>query len=486
MPIHSAFINKIADSKLVIFTYNEQFKITSANDTFESQWESSTLKAILHSDDTPLLPLLTSAQKEITLKLKTKTDAYRFISFEIITNGNGEFCAIGTDITTFKIEVSKARLQETLLRQVLDNLPMAVACKNVKDDFSYMYLNHKAEELWNTKSDAILGKTDRELFGEEEGELNIRHCKEIIEHKIKIETKEVTIKTSLGEKHLTIHKIPVYNSSSDPLLMIEAHVDTTEIFNADVIAEFEQARALQASKMATLSEMAGGIAHEINNPLTVIHGVAGRLEIAAERNNFNSDLIKKSSEKLIKNSERIASIIKGLRSFARDASHDPIEKSSVKEIINSTAEFCKTRFNNHSTTLKLAEIAEDITIDCRVIEISQALLNLLNNALEAVEKSPNAWVEVSVNNDDKNFLEISVTDSGNGIPEELQHKISQPFFTTKALGKGTGLGLSIVTGILKSHHGDLVYDAKYPNTRFTMRIPKIHSDSNTSPEQTAA
>jgi len=98
-------------------------------------------------------------------------------------------------------------------------------------------------------------------------------------------------------------------------------------------------------------------------------------------------------------------------------------------------------------------------------------LNLLNNAVDAVQALPEKWVRLSVF-EKGDELEIAITDSGNGIPESLRAKMGQPFFTTKEVGQGTGLGLSISRGIVEAHGGTLQLDTSCAHTRFVVRLPK--------------
>ncbi|MBI3556955.1 MAG: GHKL domain-containing protein [Deltaproteobacteria bacterium] len=111
-------------------------------------------------------------------------------------------------------------------------------------------------------------------------------------------------------------------------------------------------------------------------------------------------------------------------------------------------------------------------IECRDIQILTIIMNLVNNARDALEDQPEKWVRLHVT-EENDFVEISVTDSGKGISRNIQEKIFQPFFTTKELGKGTGLGLSIAKGIVESHRGALYYDSFCANTRFIVRLPKL-------------
>ncbi|HEX4924120.1 MAG TPA: ATP-binding protein, partial [Bdellovibrionales bacterium] len=119
----------------------------------------------------------------------------------------------------------------------------------------------------------------------------------------------------------------------------------------------------------------------------------------------------------------------------------------------------------------------ELVIACRPTQISQVLLNLLNNAHDAVAEQTEKWVKLDVR-DLGDSVELSVTDSGAGIPPEIQEKIMQPFFTTKQIGEGTGLGLSISKGLVDSHHGQLRLDAKSKNTRFVVLLPKTQQPAD--------
>ena len=133
--------------------------------------------------------------------------------------------------------------------------------------------------------------------------------------------------------------------------------------------------------------------------------------------------------------------------------------------------FCMERLRQNSVELRVPPVEKSLRIDCRPTEISQVLLNLLNNAVDAVQPLAEKWVELKVRNAG-NEIEISVTDSGAGIPEKIRDKMGQPFFTTKVVGHGTGLGLSISKGIVEAHGGRLSLDAECEHTRFVVMLPK--------------
>ena len=242
--------------------------------------------------------------------------------------------------------------------------------------------------------------------------------------------------------------------------------------NWDVTDQREQElRALQASKMSSLGEMSAGIAHEINNPLAIIIGKAEGIRGLVQSPDMNTEQVIRNIDVIEKTANRIAKIVRSLRAFSRDGQKDPFETSSVSEIVNEALTLCHSRFLNHGVELTFSEISEDLLFDVRSVEISQVLLNLLNNAFDAVASLDEKWVRVDVKDRDRE-IEISVTDSGSGIPADVREKMAQPFFTTKEVGAGTGLGLSIATGIVQSHSGTITVDTLSPNTRIVVRLPK--------------
>ena len=109
---------------------------------------------------------------------------------------------------------------------------------------------------------------------------------------------------------------------------------------------------------------------------------------------------------------------------------------------------------------------------CDEVEIEQVLVNLINNAIDAVKMRPERWVKVALF-DDANSVVLRVTDSGSGIPENVRDKLFEPFFTTKKVGEGTGLGLSITKGILDELRATISVVADSPNTCFEIRFPCV-------------
>jgi C4-dicarboxylate-specific signal transduction histidine kinase len=260
--------------------------------------------------------------------------------------------------------------------------------------------------------------------------------------------------------------------SEDRKLKLER--SNLELENANKALEEQQKILAHSAKMSALGEMAGGIAHEINSPLAIITLHANMLERLHQRGALGPEQILTESKLIASTAKRIGEIINGLRAFAREGEKDPFEWKSLSDLLKDACLLCQTRFKSHEIDLQVSEVSPLLQIECRAVQIGQVILNLLNNAFDAVQNYPDKWVKIETV-DLGESVQISVTDSGAGIPAEIIPKIMQPFFTTKEVGRGTGLGLSISKGIIESHQGSLFVDSSSSHTRLVIELPKKHS-----------
>lgn len=254
------------------------------------------------------------------------------------------------------------------------------------------------------------------------------------------------------------------------IMIFEA--DLTEKLKLAEEVEVERAKAMHATKFATLGEMASGIAHEINTPLAHIQLLAGMLRERIDSGQIDPNDARGITDQIETTLQRIGKTIRSLRTFARQCEGDPFANTSVAEIIGDTLDLMRERLRLAEVNLIVQPIAPELKIECRSTQITQVLLNLCGNAVDAVEGRDDRWMKVEVR-DLGISVEISVTDSGPEIPPDIRQKIMQPFFTTKAAGKGTGLGLSVSKGIAGFHHGLLYLDETSKQTRFVLLIPKV-------------
>ena len=229
-------------------------------------------------------------------------------------------------------------------------------------------------------------------------------------------------------------------------------------------------KMIHSSRLASLGEMAGGIAHEINNPLAVI---SGHLQQIRSRNAMPEPIDKAFlNERLHKMGSaivRISKIIKGLREFSQQSDGEPFISTPVSRIIQETVDMCGEKFRNHGVTLEV-DCDVDATLFCRSVQVSQILINLLNNAFDEIKALPHPKVTLQ-GRLVESTLQIQVINGGKPIPEAIRQKLFQPFFTTKAIGVGTGLGLSISKGLAQDHGGDLELLEGTAETVFQLTLP---------------
>lgn len=233
--------------------------------------------------------------------------------------------------------------------------------------------------------------------------------------------------------------------------------------------KLNEAKLIHSSKMASLGEMSAGVSHEINNPLAIIHGSGFRALRYLKQEPPDLFEVEADLQRVIGNCDRIARIVRGLRAFSRNVEDEPLSPTPINSIIGDVLDLAGEKLKNHGVGLNI-DLQYDGNVNCRSVQLGQVLMNLINNAYDAVLKSPKAEIHVISQKLD-NAVQIVVEDNGCGIPAPIRDRILEPFFTTKEVGKGTGLGLSISKGIVEAHHGRLWLDAESERTRFVIELP---------------
>lgn len=226
---------------------------------------------------------------------------------------------------------------------------------------------------------------------------------------------------------------------------------------------------IESAKFQSLGQMASNLAHDINNPLFTIQGKLHQMRNLLYRDQL--DLA--SCDRIIENVEstilRLSQIVKGISTFARQGKGDQMVSIRVQDLIESNMIIADDRLKKNNITLKL-DIDQTINVICYPSFISQVLLNLINNSIDALEASEVKIIEVEAFSANE-WVEIHIRDTGPGIPKEIEGKIFEPFFTTKKFGKGTGLGLSISKGLVDAHDGEIFHTIEKDKTTFVVRLP---------------
>ena len=372
-------------------------------------------------------------------------------------------CQDVSDSVEFEWELQS---RNQFLDAVLKNVPTMVFVKDFTQALSFSLLNRAGEELLGVKESDLVGKSDYDFFPKEQADRFTQADRAVFDRGTVLKIDRETIQTPRGPRILKTLKVPTYDDTGAPKLLIGISEDITEELAAKEALERERLVVIQTSKLASLGEMSAGIAHEINNPLAIISGAAALLpKYLNDPEKFKSKL-----ESIERSTSRIARIVHGLRKFSRTSEGTVRESKNLAAIVEEVLTLVSAKASQHSVPIFFHPNGGEYMILCDEIGIEQVLVNLIGNSIDAVKDLKDKWVEVRLDSDANGVL-LEVEDSGPGIPEDIQEKLFQPFFTTKPVGQGTGLGLSIAKGILDDHGALIALRSGCENTCFQIQFP---------------
>lgn len=356
--------------------------------------------------------------------------------------------------------------QEELFRSIVDSVPMGVILRTVGGENSFVKLmNPQAADIWEVNKSAIGQRVDQ-VFGHALGIRMEEWAEAAKKEKVAIQ-QAFMIELRGEEKHLRRQTLYLEQLQA----VLEIYEDVSQDKRAEKQIQELRASNIHKEKMASLGEMAGGIAHEINNPLAIIQGKVAQIRRMFESAKEEKLKVLENLDKIDSTVGRIAKIVHGLRVFSRSGEHDPFEESSILKIAQEAMYLCMERFKASGINLEI-QVKGDSVVECRHVQVSQVIVNLLNNSFDAVQSLEQKWVRITLEEDSVLAI-VRVTDSGPGIQDpQIVAKLMQPFFTTKEVGKGTGLGLSISKGLIESQGGRFYLNQTCPNTEFVIELPK--------------
>jgi two-component system NtrC family sensor kinase len=223
---------------------------------------------------------------------------------------------------------------------------------------------------------------------------------------------------------------------------------------------------MKSERLATIGQLAAGVAHEINNPLG---GILSYSHLVLEDTD-EQDSRRQNLEKIVVQATRCREIVKGLLDFARQTEPE-MSLADINGILNESLALVEKQalFHNIDVTKHLSPAPLNVMVDTS--QIQQVFINMLINAAESIEGQGELVLRVSKIRDGS-FVQVEFTDTGSGIPEENIEKLFDPFFTTKEAGHGTGLGLAISYGIIEQHKGSIEVESQMGvGTTFRVNLP---------------
>lgn len=383
--------------------------------------------------------------------------------------GNSLFHMIVQDVTERKSTERGLIESENRFRLFVENAPDGVF---VEMDGVFVYVNRMALELFGVSHEIdILGRPVASYFSPPVCKQSTLSWRQLA----KKPRSMARIKLSReNPAEVEMSAVPFQLGGEEGALVFMHDITARRLLEAEKLNMEAQLRHKQ--KLESIGVLAGGVAHEINNPVS---GIINYAQLIAEADGAGPDIVEFSGE-IIKEGHRIADIVKNLLKFARQEKQTH-SLAQINDIINETLLLIRTIIRTDRIALDVSLAPNLPSVKCRSQQIQQVLMNLITNARDALnarykEEHEDKCVLLSsasfLRADGSEWVRVTVEDHGSGIPDEVKDKMFDPFFTTKARGEGTGLGLSISHGIVLDHHGQLYFESEPDQyTRAILELP---------------
>jgi len=352
-------------------------------------------------------------------------------------------------------EVVKSNLELDQRRRYMETVLNNVTAGVISADRTGIIttINKSAERLLNIKASEVFGRNFREVLSPTHLDIVKEMLRNLVLSKQDTVRKQVTI--------------PLKDSQMTLMISLTVFRDDSEEFMGTVVVFDDLTQLMKAQRMAAWREVARRIAHEIKNPLTPIQLSAQRLRKRyLERFSENETIFDECTDMIIKSVDELKSLVNEFSNFARMPAAHPT-MNNMNDIINEALALYQDAHKGVSFSVLLDESMPHFMLDHD--QIKRVLINLLDNAVNAVEDSGEITIESTFNKELK-IAVCSVSDTGHGILPEDRHRLFEPYFSTKK--SGTGLGLAIVNTIISDHNGFIRVKDNHPKgTRFIIELP---------------
>ncbi len=376
----------------------------------------------------------------------------------------GGLVGLMLDITERKRAEASVRESRQLLQDIIDNSTALIYVKDLEGRF--LLINRRMEELLRTTAlsgppvvrEAILGKTDHDLFPKEQADTNRESDQQVLAAGDVVETEDTVMHKDGLHTYISI-KVPLRDEQGRPYAICGIATDITERKRLEV-------QLRESQKMEALGRLAGGIAHDFNNLMTIVIGYGDFLRTALEDN----PLLQEKVEEIIGAGEQANSLTRQLLAFTRRQILQP-RLLDLRSVLTEMGNMLRSVVSE-DVDLTILSDSEPCLICADCGQIQQVILNLVINARDATPKGGKItvaltnlmreweWTRVPAGAQPGPYVRLTVRDTGCGMDAETRAHIFEPFFTTKEQGKGTGLGLATVYGIVQQTGGHIVVESE--------------------------
>ena len=390
----------------------------------------------------------------------------------VVMNGQKLLHMIIHDVTERKRTERGLIESENRFRLFVESAPDGVF---VEMDGLFAYVNQMALQLFGVENEQkLLGKPVQAFFSKTSRKSISASMRQLNVYKKPLPVVKETIdRADQTQIEVEVSAVPFQLGGEDGALVFLHDISVRRQLEIEKINIEAQLR--QKQKLESIGILAGGVAHEINNPVS---GIINYAQLIAETPNISDEVAEFGSE-IIREGNRIAGIVKNLLKFARQEKQTH-SLANVNDIINDTLSLIRTIIRKDKIVLEV-ELEDALPeIKCRSQQIQQVLMNLITNARDALnaryknehEDKKIRLSSTQIDNGSGKWVQIVVEDKGMGIPDDIKDKLFDPFFTTKARDEGTGLGLSISHGIVSDHKGLLFLESEWGQyTRAVLELP---------------
>jgi signal transduction histidine kinase len=275
-----------------------------------------------------------------------------------------------------------------------------------------------------------------------------------------------TVELDLGSVDEDCYIVSFEKLFNDEVLVIGLPIG--ELKKMRTLLETQKAKADYSARLAAIGEMAGGVAHEINNPLTVISITSEFLQSKLKDAHVDSEIWKRHTDKIYETSNKIAKVVKSLQNLTREDVLEQMSNVDLDVVILESIDISSEKMKRKGVILDYKGKGP-LWVEGKHVEIGQVLINLINNSFESIEFTGRIEIKTREYKDD---VFLCVVDTGRGIQEEIREKLFQPFFSTKEVGKGSGLGLSVSRSLVQGMGGDIELLQSHNPTIFQIKLKK--------------